>query len=87
MRELAVRAGAVSAVARSLSALGADLDGPPASPVVGGALQAAVVEFAQAWAADALGLAELARRAADAATEADQAYQQLERLLIPTVLR
>lgn len=87
MRELAVRPGAVSAAARVLQVLARELDGPTTSPVVGGTLQAAVANFAAAWAVDAQRLAELARHAADVAAEADERYRQLERLLVPAALR
>lgn len=87
MGELAVRPGAVSAAAEVLRDLAVALDVPTAPPVVGGAVQAAVAEFAEVWAVDAQRLAELARRAADVAVMADERYRQLERLLIPVALR
>lgn len=87
MRDLAVQPGAVSAAARVLRLLARELDAPTTPPMVGGALQAAIDEFANAWAVDAQRLAELARHAADVAALADERYQQLERLLIPAALR
>lgn len=87
MHVLYVAPGAVLAAARTLQALATHLERRWPAPVVGAELQDAIDEFTADWSAHQHRLAEVSREAGHAAVQAEQRYQQLERLLIPAALR